>query len=83
MKINSSRILLFTILNTVVITLVGFEYSQKNISGNDHPNVIVIMTDDLGYVDLGFNGSIDIPTSNVDRIAHQSVRFTNGYTHNL
>ena len=38
------------------------------------------MTDDLGYVDVGFNGSIDIPTPNIDRIAHQGVRFTNGYT---
>ena len=53
MKNNSSRILLFTILNTVFITLVGCEYSQKNISGNDHLNVIVIMADILGYVDAG------------------------------
>ena len=80
MKNNKSRVLLFTILNTVIITLAGCEYSQNNISGNDYPNVIVIMTDDLGYVDVGFNGSIDIPTPNIDRIAHQGVRFTNGYT---
>ena len=80
MKNNKSLVLLFTILNTVIITLAGCEYSQNNISGNDHPNVIVIMTDDLGYVDVGFNGSIDIPTPNIDRIAHQGVRFTNGYT---
>ena len=53
MKIISSRILLFTILNKVFITLVGCEYSQKNISGNDHLNVIVIMADILGYVDAG------------------------------
>ena len=80
MKNNKSLVLLFTILDTVIITLAGCEYSQNNISGNDHPNVIVIMTDDLGYVDVGFNGSIDIPTPNIDRIAHQGVRFTNGYT---
>ena len=80
MKNNKSLVLLFTILNTVIITLAGCEYLQNNISGNDHPNVIVIMTDDLGYVDVGFNGSIDIPTPNIDRIAHQGVRFTNGYT---
>ena len=70
MKNNSSRVLFFTILNTVIITLLGCKYS-KNISENDNPNVIVIMTDDLGYVDVGFNGSIDIPTPNIDRIAHQ------------
>jgi len=72
--------LLFTILYTVFITLAGCEYSQKKISEKDHPNVIVIMTDDLGYVDVGFNGSIDIPTPNIDRIARQGVKFTNGYT---
>ena len=44
------------------------------------PNVIVIMTDDLGYQDVGFNGSTDIPTPNIDRIANNGVTFTNGYT---
>jgi arylsulfatase A-like enzyme len=38
------------------------------------------MTDDLGYVDVGFNGSVEIPTPNIDRIAQQGVKFTNGYT---
>ena len=80
MKNNSSRVLLFNILNAVYFTFASCEYSQKNILVKDHPNVIVIMTDDLGYVDVGFNGSIDIPTPNIDRIAHQGVKFTNGYT---
>lgn len=80
MKNNSSRVLLFKILNAVYFTFASCEYSQKNISVKDYPNVIVIMTDDLGYVDVGFNGSIDIPTPNIDRIAHQGVKFTNGYT---
>jgi len=39
-------------LNTDIVTLVGCEYSQKNISGNDHPSVIVIITDDLGCVNV-------------------------------
>ncbi|MEC8636278.1 MAG: sulfatase [Bacteroidota bacterium] len=79
MKNNSSRVLFFTILNTVIINLLGCKYS-KNISENDNPNVIVIMTDDLGYIDVGFNGSTEIPTPNIDRIAQKGVRFTNGYT---
>ena len=44
------------------------------------PNLIVIMVDDLGYADVGFNGSEDIPTPHIDRIAENGVKFTNGYT---
>jgi arylsulfatase A-like enzyme len=43
------------------------------------PNLIVIMTDDMGYADVGFNGCTDIPTPGIDRIADQGVKFTQGY----
>jgi arylsulfatase A-like enzyme len=43
------------------------------------PNILVILADDLGYADVGFNGCRDIPTPNLDRLAERSVRCTNGY----
>jgi len=43
------------------------------------PNVIVIVADDLGYADVGFNGCKDISTPNIDLLARQGVRFSNGY----
>lgn len=43
------------------------------------PNLIIILTDDHGYHDVGFNGCTDIPTPNIDSIAETGVRFTNGY----
>ncbi len=43
------------------------------------PNVILILVDDLGYEDVGFNGCSDIPTPNIDRIASEGVKFTQGY----
>ncbi|QIG53530.1 sulfatase-like hydrolase/transferase [Altererythrobacter sp. BO-6] len=46
---------------------------------DERPNIIVIITDDQGYRDVGFNGSEEIPTPNIDRIAHEGVRFTRGY----
>ncbi|MEO1498784.1 MAG: sulfatase-like hydrolase/transferase [Planctomycetota bacterium] len=48
------------------------------------PNLIVIVTDDQGYADVGFNGCEDIPTPNIDCIAKEGVRCTNGYvTHSV
>jgi len=43
------------------------------------PNLIVIMADDLGYADVGFNGCQDIPTPHIDSIAKEGVQFTSGY----
>jgi len=40
----------------------------------DRPNVILIMTDDQGYGDLGCNGNPWLKTPNIDRLASQSVR---------
>ena len=45
----------------------------------DRPNILVIVADDLGYADLGFNGCKDIPTPNLDALAQRSVRCTSGY----
>ena len=43
------------------------------------PNVILIITDDQGYGDLGFNGNPNIITPALDNFAAESVRFNNFY----
>lgn len=43
------------------------------------PNIIVIVTDDLGYGDLGCYGATKVRTPNVDRLAAQGLRFTQAY----
>lgn len=43
------------------------------------PNVIVILADDLGYADVGFNGCEDMPTPALDEIAGGGARCTQAY----
>lgn len=43
------------------------------------PNVLVILVDDVGWGEFGFQGCKDIPTPNIDSIAQSGVRFTQGY----
>lgn len=43
------------------------------------PNVLIIMADDLGFADLGFQGSKEIVTPHIDALARQSVTFPQAY----
>ena len=65
-----------------------YAFSQNNVSNllsktavniDLSPNLIIILADDLGYEDVGFNGCVDIPTPNIDKIATQGATFTNAY----
>ena len=43
------------------------------------PNIVIIYMDDLGYGDVGANGATALRTPNIDNLAVEGVRFTNGY----
>jgi len=43
------------------------------------PNIIVIISDDHGYADIGVQGCQDIATPNIDSIARNGIRFTDGH----
>lgn len=43
------------------------------------PNILFILVDDLGYHDLGYTGSRFYETPNIDKLASQSMTFTNAY----
>ncbi len=43
------------------------------------PHIIIIVSDDQGYADAGFQGSRDIATPNLDALAKDGVRCTRGY----
>ena len=48
-------------------------------SAETRPNILVIVSDDQGYADAGFNGCKDIPTPQLDALAKSGVRCTSGY----
>lgn len=43
------------------------------------PNFLIILSDDVGWAEYGFQGGKDIPTPNIDSIAQAGVRFPQGY----
>src|ERR671913_354104 len=43
------------------------------------PNIVVIVSDDQGYADVGVHGCKDIPTPHLDALANAGVRCTSGY----
>ncbi|WP_167605732.1 sulfatase-like hydrolase/transferase [Maribellus sediminis] len=68
MKLN--RLLLVAALLLGAFT--GFTQQKQ-------PNFIIILADDLGYADLSLNGSKQISTPHIDKLAENGVNFTNGY----
>jgi arylsulfatase A-like enzyme len=63
------------IFSSIAFALVAVSSS----SGAARPNVLIILADDLGYADLGIQGSKEIPTPHIDSLAHHGVRCTAGY----
>lgn len=53
---------------------------QKTTSKWEHPNIIFIMADDLGYGDLGCYGARKIRTPHIDRVAEQGMRFSDAHS---
>jgi arylsulfatase A-like enzyme len=53
--------------------------SCANYAAERKPNIIVIVSDDQGYPDLGIVGTKPILTPNLDRLAREGVRATNYY----
>ncbi len=43
------------------------------------PNLLILIADDLGWADVGFNGSKEIPTPHLDSLARNGVRCSAGY----
>ncbi len=67
---------LATVLGTILLSLSPLTAATAPAA---RPNIVVILADDLGYADVGCYGGRDVPTPQIDRLAREGVRFTDGY----
>ena len=64
-------------INKIILLLILFISCTKQVE--QKPNIILIITDDQGYGDIGYNGNPHIKTPNLDLLATNSMRFNNFY----
>lgn len=71
------RAVYFKIKSRFIIVLTIFLLASC--SHDKQPNVVFILVDDMGWMDIGANGSTFYETPNIDRLASEGVRFTQAY----
>jgi len=54
-------------------------FAARAAAAGRKPNIVFILVDDLGWADVGTYGSTYHETPNIDRLARQGMKFTNGY----
>ena len=60
------------------LALLGGMHGRAYAAEGKRPNIIIIMSDDMGYSDIGCYGS-EIETPNLDALAGNGLRFTQFY----
>jgi len=68
-----------TFLRTTAAAALPAAASQQRSSSGKKPNLLVILADDMGFSDARCYGG-DIDTPNIDRLANNGLRFTQGYS---
>ncbi|MEI7923804.1 MAG: sulfatase [Planctomycetota bacterium] len=58
-------------------SLIAFAASEANAASR--PNILIIVGDDMGYADVGFQGVKEYKTPHLDKLAADGARFTSGY----
>lgn len=71
--------ILFLLLYGSLLAQTNTHNKHNSERKSSKPNIIFFMVDDLGWSDLGFQGSTFYETPNIDKLARESVSFSNAY----
>jgi arylsulfatase A-like enzyme len=63
----------------LLLTALGHAAEQPAVAQAQPPNIVLIVSDDQGYGDLGVHGNPKLTTPHIDRLARDGVRFTSFY----
>lgn len=78
-QVLSNRMSYCTLGAGALLSATGGVEAQTGVKSDRHPNIVLIVTDDMAFSDLGCYGADDIATPNLDSLAHNGVRFTSFY----
>jgi len=75
LRVNmKSHLVLFIFLLALIPEVI-----HAQTKGDDRPNILFILVDDLGYHDLNYTGSLFYETPHIDKLASEGMTFTNAY----
>ncbi len=75
------RSLLSQAVALVAVSALAAGCSTEQEAPASHPNIIVLLADDMGYGDAGsYNPDSKIPTPHIDRLASEGMRFTDAHS---
>jgi len=77
-RASVNKLLTFLLLGFVAAFFVSSVGAASPVP--NRPNIILILTDDMGFGDLGCYGGTFAPTPNLDRMASEGIRFTQYYS---
>ncbi len=67
------------ILHLFAALCCGLFFITTSQAADPQPNILYIVSDDLGWKDVGFHGAVDIKTPNIDKLAAEGARLEQFY----
>jgi len=78
-----NKLIKFLAVFLILMTSLACQKQKKNAdkqqTNSSKPNVIVILADDAGYADFGFQGPTNIKTPKIDKLASEGIVFSDAH----